>query len=68
MSDLCYIKTKHSLKKRQKHQKIATAIKEKNYINSRFSKFEKQWHDSPGADFDGLQLCREYDKQTRRSQ
>jgi hypothetical protein len=29
MSDLCYIKTKHSLKKRQKHQKIATAIKEK---------------------------------------
>ena len=29
MSDLCYIKTKHSLKKRQKHKKIVTAIKEK---------------------------------------
>jgi hypothetical protein len=29
MSDLCYIKTRHSLKQRQKHHKIINAIKEK---------------------------------------
>ena len=29
MSDLCYIKTRHSLKRRQKQHKIINAIKEK---------------------------------------
>lgn len=29
MSDLCYIKTKHSLKAREKRQRVVNAIKEK---------------------------------------